>query len=144
MEDCWFDRCLPQYQSGKSQKVNAKEAECSQRTVSKQVNRKLTGRKKWHRKRFFHSNRTDKQSLFNLFYSEIHKMWAVVRVRVSRASTHSLIQDMSYNFCIPCIKPVLNDMSYHLVWALKTENVPNVFISRANHLVFIDCFGTPL
>ncbi len=39
------------HKEGKPQTFNDKEAGCSQSTVSKHVNRKLRGRKKWRKKR---------------------------------------------------------------------------------------------
>nr|ACO51862.1 Transposable element Tc1 transposase [Aquarana catesbeiana] len=112
------------HKEGKSQKVIAKEAGCSQSAVSKYINGKLSGRKKCGRKRCT-SNRDNcnlekivKQRPFKNL-GEIHKEWTTAGVSASRATTHRRIQDMGYSCRISCVKPLLNQRQRHkrLTWA---------------------------
>lgn len=44
------------------------------------------------------------------FHSSLEETWAAAGLRASRAM-NSCIQDMGYIFCIPCVKPHLNNTS---------------------------------
>ena len=81
------------HKEGKTQKVIAKEAGCSQSSVSKQINKAAKGRKRCGRKRCT-SNRDNhtlerivKQSPFKNV-GEIHKEWTAAGVSASRTTTH--------------------------------------------------------
>ena len=101
------------YKEGRTQKVIALEAGCSQSAVSKHIHRKLSRRKKWGRKRC-KSNRdhfsieriVNQKSLKKL--GELHKEWTEAGVSAPRATTHRRIQDTGYNCRIPRVKPLLN------------------------------------
>ena len=101
------------HKEGKSQKVIAERAGCSQSAVSKYIHRKLTGRKKCGRKRCT-SNRDDhslgkivrKSRFKNL--GELHKEWTEARVSASRVTTLRRLQEMGYSCHIPRTKPLLN------------------------------------
>jgi len=137
------------HKEGKSQKVIAKEAGCSQSAVSKHIHRKLSGRKKCGRKRCT-SNR-DNRSLERIVkqnpfknVGELHKEWTEAgvsasratthrvsasratthRVSASRATTHRPIQDMGYKCRIPRVKPLLNQRQRQkrLTWAKEKKN----------------------
>ncbi len=96
------------HKEGKPQTFIAKEAVCSQSTVSKHVNRKLSGRKKCGRKRCT-TNRENgslmrivKQNLFKNL-GELHKEWTEAGVKASRAP-HA---DVSRNLASVVISGVL-------------------------------------
>ncbi len=79
-----------------------KEAGCSQSAVSKHVNRKLSGRKKWGRKRF-PTNRENrslmrivKQNKFKKL-GELHKEWTEAGVKASRTTTHRRVKEFGYS-----------------------------------------------
>ncbi len=84
------------HKEGKPQTFIAKEAGCSQSTVSKHVNRKLSGRKKCGRKRCT-INRENcslmkivKQNRFKNL-GELHKEWTDPVVKASRTTTHKKV-----------------------------------------------------
>ena len=112
------------HKEGKTQKVIAKEAGCSQSSVSKQINRAAKGRKRCGRKRCT-SNRDNrtlerivKQSPFKNV-GEIHKEWTAAGVSASRTTMHRRMQDMGFSCRIPCVKPLLNkrQRQKRLAWA---------------------------
>ncbi len=81
------------HKEGKTQKVIAKEAGCSQSSVSKHINREAKGRKRCGRKKCT-SNRDNrtlerivKQNPFKNV-GEIHKEWTAAGVSASRTTTH--------------------------------------------------------
>ncbi len=87
------------HKEGKTQKVIAKEAGCSQSSVSKHINREVKGRKRCGRKKCT-SNRDNrtlerivKQNPFKNV-GEIHKEWTAAGVSASRTTTHRRMQDM--------------------------------------------------
>ncbi len=87
------------HKEGKTQKVIAKEAGCSQSSVSKHINREAKGRKRCGRKKCT-SNRDNrtlerivKQNPFKNV-GEIHKEWTAAGVSASRTTTHRRMQDM--------------------------------------------------
>ena len=97
-----------------TQKVIAKEAGCSQSSVSKHINREAKGRKRCGRKKCT-SNRDNrtlerivKQNPFKNV-GEIHKEWTAAGVSASRTTTHRRMQDMGFSCRIPCVKPLLNN-----------------------------------
>ncbi len=97
------------HEEGKTQKVIAKEAGCSQSSVSKHINREAKGRKRCGRKKCT-SNRDNrtlerivKQNPFKNV-GEIHKEWTAAGVSASRTTTHRRMQDMGFSCRIPCVK----------------------------------------
>ncbi len=112
------------HKEGKTQKVIAKEAGCSQSSVSKHIYREAKGRKRCGRKKCT-SNRDNrtlerivKQNPFKNV-REIHKEWTAAGVSASRTTTHRCMQDMGFSCRIPCVKPLLNNRQRqkHLAWA---------------------------
>ncbi len=109
------------HKEGKTQKVIAKEAGCSQSSVSKYINREAKGRKRCGRKKCTRNrdNRTleriVKQNPFKNV-GEIHKEWTAAGVSASRTTTHRRMQDMGFSCRIPCVKPLLNNRQ-RLAWA---------------------------
>ncbi len=112
------------HKEGKTQKVIAKEAGCSQSSVSKHINREAMGRKRCGRKKCT-SNRDNrtlerivKQNPFKNV-GEIHKEWTAAGVSASRTTTHRRMQDMDFSCRIPCVKPLLNNRQRQkrLAWA---------------------------
>ncbi len=102
------------HKEGKTQKVIAKEAGCSQSSVSKHINREAKWRKRCGRKKCT-SNRDNrtlerivKQNPFKNV-GEIHKEWTAAGVSASRTTTHRRMQDMGFSCRIPCVKPLLNN-----------------------------------
>ncbi len=102
------------HKEDKTQKVIAKEAGCSQSSVSKHINREAKGRKRCGRKKCT-SNRDNctlerivKQNPFKNV-GEIHKEWTAAGVSASRTTTHRRMQDMGFSCRIPCVKPLLNN-----------------------------------
>ena len=102
------------HKEGKTQKVIAKEAGCSQSSVSKHINREAKGRKRCDRKKCT-SNRDNctlerivKQNPFKNV-GEIHKEWTAAGVSASRTTMHRCMQDMGFSCRIPCVKPLLNN-----------------------------------
>ncbi len=99
------------HKEGKTQKFIAKEAGCSQSSVSKHINREAKGRKRCGRKKCT-SNRDNrtlerivKQNPFKNV-GEIHKEWTAAGVSASRTTTHRRMQDMGFSCRIPCVKPL--------------------------------------
>ncbi len=112
------------HKEGKTQKVIAKEAGCSQSSVSKHINREAKGRKRCGRKKCT-SNRDNrtlerivKQNPFKNV-GEIHKEWTAAGVSASRTTTHRRMQDMGFSCRIPFVKPLLNNRQRQnrLAWA---------------------------
>ncbi len=112
------------HNEGKTQKVIAKEAGCSQSSVSKHINREAKGRKRCGRKKCT-SNRDNrtlerivKQNPFKNV-GEIHKEWTAAGVSASRTTMHRRMQDMGFSCRIPCVKPLLNNRQRQkcLAWA---------------------------
>ncbi len=104
------------HKEGKPQTFIAKEAGCSQSAVSKHVNRKLSGRKKFGRKRCT-TNRENrslmrivKQNKFKNL-GELHKEWTEAGVKASRAITHRCVKEFGYSCC-----------QRHLTWAKEKKN----------------------
>ncbi len=90
------------HKEGKTQKVIAKEAGCSQSSVSKHINREAKGSKRCGRKKCT-SNRDNrtlerivKQNPFKNV-GEIHKEWTAAGVSASRTTTHRRMQDMGFS-----------------------------------------------
>ncbi len=109
------------HKEGKTQKVIAKEAGCSQSSVSKHINRGAKGRKRCGRKKCT-SNRDNrtlerivKQNPFKNV-GEIHKEWTAAG---PRTTMHRRMQDMGFSCRIPCVKPLLNNRQRQkrLAWA---------------------------
>ncbi len=104
------------HKEGKPQTLIAKEAGCSQSTVSKHVNRKLSGRKKCGRKRCTTNweirslMRIVKQNRFKNL-GEIHKEWTEAGVKASRATTHRRVKEFGYSCHQRC-----------LTWAKEKKN----------------------
>ncbi len=95
------------HKEGKTQKVIAKEAGCSQSSVSKHINRAAKGRKRCCRKKKCTRNsdnrtleRIVKQNPFKNV-GEIHKEWTAAGVSASRTTTHRRMQDMGFSCRIP-------------------------------------------
>uniref|UniRef100_A0A9J8AHK7 Transposase Tc1-like domain-containing protein n=1 Tax=Cyprinus carpio carpio TaxID=630221 RepID=A0A9J8AHK7_CYPCA len=112
------------HKEGKPQTFIAKKAGCSQRAVSKHVNRKLSGRKKCGRKRCT-TNRENrslmrivKQNRFKNL-SELHKEWTEAGVKAYRR-----VKEFGYSCCIPLVKPLLNHRQHQrrLTWAKEKKN----------------------
>ncbi len=112
------------HKEGKTQKVIAKEAACSQSSVSKHINREAKGRKRCGRKKCT-SNRDNrtlerivKQNPFKNV-GEIHKEWTAAGVSASRTTTHRRMQNMGFSCHIPCVKPLLKNRQRQkrLAWA---------------------------
>ncbi len=112
------------HKEGKTQKVIAKEAGCSESSVSKHINREAKGRKRCGRKKCTSNRdnrtleRTVKQNPFKNV-GEIHKEWTAAGVSASRTTTHRRMQDMGFSCRIPCVKPLLNNRQRQnrLAWA---------------------------
>ncbi len=86
----------------KPQTFIAKEAGCSQSAVSKHVNRNLSGRKKFGRKRC--TTNREKCSLIRIVkqnrfknLGELHKKWTGAGVKASRATTHRRVEEFGYS-----------------------------------------------
>ncbi len=112
------------HKEGKTQKVIAKEAGCSQSSVFKHINREAKGRKRCGRKKYTSNrdNRTlDRIVKQNPFKNvgEIHKEWTAAGVSASSTTTHRHMQDMGFSCRIPCVKPLLNNRQRQkrLTWA---------------------------
>ncbi len=113
----------------KPQTFIAKEAGCSQSAVSKHVNRKLSGRKTYGRKRCT-TNRENrslmrivKQNRFKNL-GELHKEWTEAGVKASIATTHRRVKEFGYSCRIPLVKPLLNHRQHQrrLTWAKEKKN----------------------
>ena len=57
-------------------------------------------------------------------WGELHKEWTEAGDSTSRATTHREILDMGYKYCIPHVKPLLNQRQgqKHLTWAVEKKN----------------------
>ncbi len=102
------------HEEGKTQKVIAKEAGCSQSSVSKHINREAKGRKRYGRKKVYkHHGQNPFKNV-----GEIHKEWTAAGVSASRTTMHRRMQDMGFSCRIPCVKPLLNNRQRQkrLVW----------------------------
>ncbi len=104
------------HKEGKPRTFIAKEVGCSQSAVSKHVNRKLSGRKTFGRKRCT-TNRENrslmrivKQNRFKNL-GELYKEWTKAGVKASRATTHRRIKEFGYS----C-------RQRHLTWAKEKKN----------------------
>ncbi len=86
------------HKEGKTQKVIAKEAGCSQSSVSKHINREVKGRKDVVEKKCTSNRDTapwrdcETKPIKNV--GEIHKEWTAAGVSASRTTTHRRMQDM--------------------------------------------------
>ena len=112
------------YKEGKTQKVIAKEAGCSQSSVSKHINRQAKGRNKCGRKNCTSSR--DNRALERIVtrnpfknVGEIHKEWTAAGVSASRTTTKRRMKDMGFSCRFPCVKPLLNkkQRKKRLAWA---------------------------
>ncbi len=112
------------HKEGKTQKVIAKEAGCSQSSVSKHINREAKGRKRCGRKKC--TSNTDNRTLERIVkqnpfknVGEIYKEWTAAGISASRTTTHRRMQDMGFSCRIPCVKPLLNNRQRQkrLAWA---------------------------
>ncbi len=90
------------HKEGKPQTLIAKEAACTQISVSKHVNRKLSGRQRCGRKKCT-TNRENcslmrivKQNRFKNV-GELHKEWTEAGVKASRATTHRRVKEFGYS-----------------------------------------------
>ncbi len=115
------------HKEGKTQKVIAKEAGCSQSSVSKHINREAKGRKRCGRKKCT-SNRDNrtlerivKQNPFKNV-GEIHKEWTAAGVSASRTTTHRHMQHMGFRVHV---KPLLNNRQRQkrLAWAKDKKDL---------------------
>ncbi len=104
------------HREGKPQTLIVKEAGCSQSAVSKHVNRKLSGRKKWGRKRCT-TNRENrsrmrivKQNRFKNL-GELHMEWTEAGVKATRATTHRRVKEFGHSCRQRC-----------LTWAKEKKN----------------------
>lgn len=114
---------------GKTQKVIAEKAGCSQSAVSKHIRGNVTGRKKCGRKRCT-TNRDDRnlekivkrRRFKNL--RELQQEWSKTGVTASRATTHRRLKEKGYNSRIPGVKPLLNkrQRQKRLTWAKQKKN----------------------
>ncbi len=83
------------HKEGKPQTFIAKEAGCSQSAVSKHVNRKLSGRKRYTTNRENRSlMRIVKQNRFKNV-GELHKEWTEAGVKASRVTTHRHVKEFA-------------------------------------------------
>ncbi len=86
------------HKEGKPPTFIAQKAVCSQRAVSKHVNRKLSGRKKCGRKRCTTNQknrslmRIVKQNRFKNL-DKLHKEWTEAEVKAPRATTHRRVKE---------------------------------------------------
>ncbi len=103
------------HKEGKPQTFTAKEAGCSQSAVSKHVNRKLSGRKKFGRKRCTPTKRTAAlwglSSKIDSNLGELHKEWTEAGVKALRATTHRRVKEFGYSCC-----------QRRLTWAKEKKN----------------------
>ncbi len=119
------------HKEGKTQKVIAKEAGCSQSSVSKHINREAKGRKRCGRKKCT-SNRDNrtlerivKQNPFKNV-GEMHKEWTAAEVSASRTTTP--LRSRKYDHITPILQslhwlPIKFRISYKiLLLAYKALN----------------------
>ncbi len=90
------------HKEGKPQTFIVKEAGCSQSSVSKQFDKKLSGRKKCGRKRS--TTNRENRSLMRIVkqnrsknLDELHKEWTEAGVKASRATTHRRVKEFGYS-----------------------------------------------
>ncbi len=85
------------HKEGKPQTSIAKEAGCSQSAVSKHVNRKFSGRKRyttnWENRSLM---RIVKQNKFKNL-GELYKEWTEAGLKASRATTHRRVKEFGYS-----------------------------------------------
>lgn len=100
------------HKEGKTQKVIAEEAGCSQSSVSKHINREAKGRKNCGQKKC--TSDRDHRALVKIVkknpfknVGEIHKEWTAAGVSASRSTTKRRLKDMGFNCRIPRVKPLL-------------------------------------
>ncbi|XP_023127019.1 uncharacterized protein rbis [Amphiprion ocellaris] len=112
------------HKEGQPHRVISKEAGCSQSSVSKHINGKLSGREKCGRKRCT-TNRDDR-SLERIVkecpfknLEELHRQWIETGVTASRATTHRRIQEKGYY----CHFHNTGDMAKNKQKAKKQKNV---------------------
>lgn len=116
---------------GKSQRVIATRAGCSQSAVCRHLSKQSKGREKCGRKRCT-SKRDDrklniiiKQNRFKNV-PELQKQWARsgAKETVSRTTTFRRVKELGYKSCIPCVKPLLNkkQCAKRLAWAKEKKN----------------------
>ncbi len=85
------------HKEDKPQTFIANEAGCSQRAVSKHVNRELSGRKRCTTNRENRClTRIVKQNQFKNL-GELHKEWTEAGVKASRATTHRRVKEFGYS-----------------------------------------------
>ncbi len=82
------------HKEGKTQTFIAKEAGCSQRAVSKHVNRELSGRKKMLNQPRETQPYEDCQAKS---IQEFHKEWTEAGVKATRATTHRRVKEFGYS-----------------------------------------------
>ncbi|KAI2661075.1 Transposable element Tc3 transposase [Labeo rohita] len=115
------------HKESKPQTFIAKEAGCSQSAVSKHVNRKLSGRKKFGRKRCTtnrenHSlERLVKKNRFKNL-GELHKEWTEAGVKASRATTYRRVKEFGCSCRIPLVKPLLNHRQHESKFCISFGN----------------------
>ncbi len=100
------------HKEGKPQTFIVKEAGCSQSSVSKQFDKKLSGRKKCGRKRS--TTNRENRSLMRIVkqnrsknLDELHKEWTEAGVKASRATTHRRVKEFGYS-CNQRLHPYTN------------------------------------
>ncbi|KAL0186190.1 hypothetical protein M9458_017860 [Cirrhinus mrigala] len=105
------------HKEGKTQNVIAKEAGCSQSSVSKHINREAKGRKRCGRKKCT-SNR-DNRTLERIVKQNPFQNVGEIHKDASRTITHRRMQDVGFSCHIPCVKPLLNNRQCQkrLAWA---------------------------
>ncbi len=119
------------HKEGKPQTFIAKEAGCSQSAVSKHVNRKLSGRKKWGRKRC--STNRENRSIMRIVkqnqfknLGELHKEWTEAGVKISRATTHRRVKGIWLQLSV----------RGSLTWAKKKKK--NWTVAQWSKVLFLD------
>ncbi|KAL0199152.1 hypothetical protein M9458_007692, partial [Cirrhinus mrigala] len=105
------------HKEGKTQKVIAKEADCSQSSVSKHINREAKGRKRCGRKKC--TSDRDNRTLERIVKQNPFKNVGEIHKDASRTTTHRRMQDMAFSCRFPCVKPLLNNRQRQkrLAWA---------------------------
>ncbi len=121
------------HKESKPQTFIAKEAGCSQSTVSKHVNRKLSGRKKCGRKRC--TTNWENRSLMRIVkqnrfknLGELHKEWTEAGVKASRATTHSRVKESGYS----CLQRCLTWAKEKKNWTVNQSGPKSSFQMRAS------------
>lgn len=117
------------HKEGKTQKVIAEEAGCSQSSVSKHINREAKGRKNCGQKKC--TSDRDHRALVKIVkknpfknVGEIHKEWTAAGVSASRSTTKRRLKDMGFNCRIPRVKPLLTkkQREKRLTWAKEKKS----------------------